>query len=319
MTGVRHPLAFSKDGHTLAALTRDGGAVVFMNLATGEPEQQFELENKRGRFGPFGPGAFSSSVALSDDLRTLACAQDDGTVRLWDTATRESTTLKVSDGPAELLALSPDGHGLLTRGRDWVVRRWDLRAGTNIAWRTEAFRVLLSPDGRLMASAGRSNVVQLWDATSLALRAKLECEESPGSGFGGFTATFSADGRLIAIVYQDDAIRLWDTTTGQLLGTCIGHKQAVRSVAFSPDAQTLATASDDSTLKLWNIATQQELLTVRQLGATLSGLLFSPDGRMLVGGSGAFSQSGGIRLFRAPLFRETDVAKVPANLEAASP
>jgi hypothetical protein len=48
------------------------------------------------------------------------------------------------------------------------------------------------------------------------------------------------------------------------------------------------------------------LLAIRQLGATLSDLTFSPDGRMLVGGSGVFSDQGGLRFFRAPVIGEID-------------
>ncbi len=154
--------------------------------------------------------------------------------------------------------------------------------------------------------------MQLWDAATLAPTVKLESEEQlAGGAFGpfgglGLSAAFSADGRVLAIAYQDDAIRLWETSTGKLLGACVGHKQGVRSVAFAPDGKTLATSSDDSTVRFWNVASQQELLTVRQLGATLTGLMFSPDGRMLVGGSGVFSDQGGLRFFRAPLLSEID-------------
>jgi WD40 repeat protein len=252
---------------------------------------------------------------LSDDLRRMAQAAEGGTVRLWDTETGEVTTLKVAEGGVDLVALSPDGKALITRGRDRVLRRWDLTSGTNTAWPVEAFNVFYSPDGRLIATTERSNAVQLWDAATLAAIAKLECEEQlAGVTFGGFgpfggiglPLAFSADGRVLAIGYQDDAIRLWDTSNGRSLGACIGHKQGVKSIAFAPDGRTLASSSDDSTVRFWNVASQQELLTLRQLGATLSGLMFSPDGRMLVGGSGAFSDQGGLKFFRAPLFGEID-------------
>ena len=111
------------------------------------------------------------------------------------------------------------------------------------------------------------------------------------------------------MVCQEDTICLWEVASGKLLGSCSGHKQRVQSIALSPDGKTLATSSDDGTLKFWNVATQQELLSIRQLGATLSGLQFSPDGRLLVGGSGAFAQTGGLRFFRAPPFNETDLAR----------
>ena len=305
LTTARHPQSFSKDGRTLAAATRYGFALVFIDIATGEAEKQFDLE--RGR-----PG--SLSFALSDDLRTMVQKGEEGTIRVTNTLTGEAMTLKGAEGGIELMALSPDGGTLITRGRERVLRRWNLSAGTNTIWAVEAFSVFYSPDGKLLATTGRSNVVQLWDAATWTPTVKLEPEEQLGGAtFGGFGPfgigppnAFSADGRVLAIACQDDSIRLWETSSGRLLGACIGHKQGVKSVAFAPDGKTLATSSDDSTVRFWNVASQQELLTIRQLGATLSDLTFSPDGRMLVGGSGVFSDQGGLRFFRAPVIGEID-------------
>ena len=301
LTGVRHPLAFSRDSRTLAGLTRDGTSLVFVNLATAEVEQQFELDRAKGRTSPFGLAA-----AISEDLRLFAYGRDDGTVRLWDMTARETNTLVVGDGPIESLLLSPDGRTLLTRSRGTPYQRWDLRTGTNSTWAASGFRTLLSPNQRVAATQGRGNEVHLLDATSLATLQELREEESPAAGL---IAAFSADSSMLAVAYQDDAIRLWDTRTGDLVGLCIGHKQGIRSVAFSPDGKTLATTSDDSTIKFWHVATQQELISIRDLGATLTGLMFSPDGHVLVGGSGAFSKSGGLRFFRAPTPHPTDAAR----------
>jgi WD40 repeat protein len=303
---VRQPLGFSRNGQTLAGLTREN-TVVFLNLATGEPEQQFHLEQpERGRFRfPRPPAA----ALVSEDLRTLAYAREDGTIRLWNTDTGETNTLKVSDGPVELLALSPDGQQLIVRGREWSLRKWDVAAGTNTPWRADVFRAIYSPDGRALAAFGRTNAVQLWDAATLTLRTNLVDEEQAAFGF---SAAFSRDSRLLAVVDQDDTIRLWDTTTGQSLGACAGHKQDVWSVAFSPDGKTLATASDDSTLKFWNVATRQELLTIRRLGGALRALHFSPDGQLLVGGTSSSSRTGGLYFYRAPRVDTADTPDAPA-------
>jgi WD40 repeat protein len=299
---LRQALGFSKDGRRLAALGRDGN-VVFLNVATSEIEQQFPIQNGRGRFMPFGP--FGQPVLMDDDLHKMVQGLGDGHVKIWDTRSDASTTLKISDGPVE--ALSPDGNILITRGREQSFHRWDLRSGTNTSWQTDGFKILFSPDGTRLASIGR-DTVQIWDSTTLQPLRTLECEEQPGFGPGS-AAAFSADSRSLAVVYHDDAIRVWELSSGKLLGTCIGHKQAVRSVAFSPAGKTLATSSDDSTLKLWNIATEQELLTIRHLGDTLNGLMFSPDGQVLVGATGTFSKAGGLRFFRAPSLTESSPAK----------
>jgi len=153
------------------------------------------------------------------------------------------------------------------------------------------------------ATAQTTNEVRLWDLAAGSLRTNLVIETPQMQP--GFVAAFSPDGRTLAIV-SFDIIHLWDVMTGQIVGTCAGHKQVVRAVAFSPDGRTLASASDDSTLKLWNVTTQQELLTIRRLGGNMSELLFSPDGQVLVSAGGFPSQSEGLRFYRAPLFNERD-------------
>ncbi len=313
------PLAFSPDGRMLAARRED--TVAFFNLATREPEQQFQLEERRPRFrsgpnsrprGPgrafpsFGPGA--PRAVVSADLQTIAENQGDGSVKLVNTETRASTTLNVCERPLDCIALSPDGRTLITGGWFEGLRWWDLRHGTNALLETEARRVLFAPDGRTLAAFGRENNIELWDMASHSLRTNLVSEAHPS-----VAATFSDDGSLLAVVCSDDAVRLWNATNGVFLGTCVGHKQTVFSVAFSPDGKTLATSSDDSTLKLWHVATQQELLTIRRLGNALRNLKFSPDGRMLVADSGLTSGAGGLRFYRAPPFSETDAPDGRAN------
>ncbi len=286
VAGTWQPAAISKDSRTVAALNRNG-MVGFINIATHEVEQQFQL----------GQGWFRSaaSISLSDDLSTLVQPVDDGSVRIWNTATRESTTLKVTDGPVDQATLSPDGKSLVTAGRGRNVRWWDLGSGTNLAVGGEVHKVVFSRDGRTMAALRRGNTVEVWDVATRMARTNFLVETQ-----FGFEVTLSADGRLLAVAGNDDAVHLFDTVTGKTIGHCYGHKQDIFSIAFSPDGKTLATASDDSTLKLWNVATQQELLTIRRLGGGLRGLTFSPDGQVLVGGGSFSQQSGGLRFYHAP-------------------
>jgi WD40 repeat protein len=125
-------------------------------------------------------------------------------------------------------------------------------------------------------------------------------------------AVFSPDGRIFATADStanyENAIRLWDAVTGKSLGACIGHKQAVRSIAYSPDGKTLASSSDDSSLKLWNVETLQELLTIHLDDGPVSNLRFSPDGTLLATASGSVSKPHTIRLFHAPTPDQADPA-----------
>jgi hypothetical protein len=51
----------------------------------------------------------------------------------------------------------------------------------------------------------------------------------------------------------------------------------------------------------------------------MRGLLFSPDGRLLVAGSSFSVATGGIRLYRAPLFSETGAAKAEPDRKTERP
>ncbi len=302
------PLAFSKDGGTLVALTGDD-SVSFFNTTTGDLEKRFSLESEgSGRMQRFPvgsqqraptnrPGRWMQVIAGSSDLRTLVQGQPDGSVRIASIDGSEPRLLKVSNRPLELLALSPDGRVLITGSRGEQPRWWNLPAETSEPWPVEALRVQFSPDGRTAAAFVRDDAVQLWDVATRTLRVTLEGESALGN-----SAAFSMDGKLFASAWQNDTIRLWDAFTGALLGTFAGHKQPVFSVAFSPDGRTLASVSDDSTLRLWNVATQQELLVDQRLGEPFSSVLFSPDGRLLIAGGGGRAP----HVYRAPLLSETE-------------
>jgi len=299
IAGASTPLGFSKDSRALAAFDRPDG-VVFFNLETSEPVQQIPLDVPRAMVGPHF--RFGTPIAISEDLGTLVQGLGDGAIKIRNTETGDTSTLKASDRPTGPVALSPDGRYLVTCEHDQLARLWDLRTGTNAFLPVESPRVFFSPDGRLLAALNpRENSVQVLDLETRMVRTNLALDTQPG-----FSAAFAPDSRTLAVTYQDDTIRLWDAATGTLIGTCAGHKQPVFSVAFSPDGKTLASASDDSTLKLWSVATQQELLTDRRLGGAMAGLMFSPDGRLLVGGSSPFSPTSGLRLFRAPLLSEIE-------------
>jgi WD40 repeat protein len=67
------------------------------------------------------------SVALSPDGSTLAAADSDGTVSLWDLATGQATaTLFGHTEHVWSVAFSPDGHTLAAGSMDGTVRLWAL-------------------------------------------------------------------------------------------------------------------------------------------------------------------------------------------------
>jgi WD40 repeat protein/serine/threonine protein kinase len=312
--GARVPLAFSTNGALLAALSRSN-TILFLDLKAGAAVNELVLEPPRPASPPpgfpRGPAPVFRMIlpmpllGISADLRTVATAQFDGTVKRIHTDSGESTTWPAADPGTAALALSPDARTLVTAGWNGDLRWWDVRHGTNIVLPSAGGRALFSPDSRTLALFHRQGGIEFWDVATRTMRTNLMVDPAPMLiGASAFPAGFSPDAALLAMACDDDSIRLLDVRRMVLVGALVGHKQNVYTVAFSPDGKTIATASDDSTLKFWNVATQQELFSIRRLGGGLRALHFSPDGRLLVAGTSSTLITGGLRVFRAPLFSE---------------
>jgi WD40 repeat protein/serine/threonine protein kinase len=223
------------------------------------------------------------AVNFAPDGRMLASASPDGSVRLWDVATRRPIlSLEGFEGQVGSLAFTPDGALLAIASNNGRIHLWDVASRRQVASLPDTVRgkeIAITPDGKLLASAGyESGPIKLWDIPTRSQRASL-----PGSGPWQCVA-ISPDGRILAASKKDTTVRLWDLVTRQETGVLPGHRAHVTCLAFSPNGKMLAACDHDGTIKLWDPATQQEWKTLRGQTASYYSVAFSPDGKTLITG-----------------------------------
>jgi WD40 repeat protein/serine/threonine protein kinase len=201
-------------------------------------------------------GAALKVATFSPVGEILATAHRDGTIWLWDVATRKRLRSLKDSGQDDIapLAFSPDGRILASAGPDQRVTLRYVASGGGLAKRLvghTAWIVSLAfaPDGRAVASGSADGTVIIWDVADpphSSLRIRLE-----GNAGAIWKVAYSPDGATIAASSEDGTVKLWDPTTGRQRCTLVGHTARVNTLAFSPDGLILATGDATGTIRLW--------------------------------------------------------------------
>ena len=136
------------------------------------------------------------------------------------------------------VAVSPDGHFIVSGSNDKTVKVWNTASGRllrSLDGHTDSVRaVAVSPDGRFIVSGSNDKTVKVWDAASGRLLRSLD-----GHTDRVRAVAVSPDGRTIVSGSHDRTIRAWDLASGESR-MLFWNDAAIFSLALSGDGQLLA-------------------------------------------------------------------------------
>ena len=194
-------------------------------------------------------GGYDNFIAFAPDGETIATANRDGALWIWDTETGE-----------ELNEFAPPVD-------------------------ENATSVAFDPEGESVALGNWDGDVFIWNVESGELVAELE---NPGDYGYASRIDFAPDGEHIAVagaqVEFDDVVRIWNVDDGSDAGT-IPFESQTRAVAYAQDGSQLAGAGGASIIIVdpdgLDVIHEIELEVDPEVSSWITDLAYSPDGRML--------------------------------------
>ncbi|CAA6808964.1 MAG: High-affnity carbon uptake protein Hat/HatR [uncultured Sulfurovum sp.] len=224
---------------------------------------------------------FVKGATFSKDEQKILSWSHDGTVKLWETQSKEA--LQTFEHKDKVLgaSFSKDEQKILSWSRDGTMKLWDtqskeaLQSFKHEDWVNGAS---FSKDEQQILSWSGDGTVKLWDSKSNeALQSfKHECWVKG--------ASFSKDEQQILSWSRDGTVKLWDSKSNEALQS-FKHESSVYGATFSKDEQQILSWSGDGTVKLWDSKSNEALQSFKH-ESSVYGATFSKDEQQILSWSG---------------------------------
>jgi WD40 repeat protein len=253
-------------------------------------------------------------AAFSADGKRLLAAGDDGSARVFDTATWAPTGAPLHLPSAITHGAFTTGGGVALAGSGGEVAVHTAKGLVLLTAHTGEVRALQPLPGRRILTAGTDGVTRVSDeedrtkAREWKHAAAVLCSAASADGAlivsgcadgkarlldtatGAVKAELTHPGKVLATAWRpggkqfatacsDGGIRLW-TAEGKAVYNRL-HRAGVVHLAFSPDGSKLASSSDDHSAHVWNVEDGIQMATMSHAGG-VNGAAFSGDGKLVL-------------------------------------
>jgi guanine nucleotide-binding protein subunit beta-2-like 1 protein len=212
-----------------------------------------------------GHSHFVEDVIISSDAQFALSGSWDGTLRLWNLRTGETSVRFIGHSKDVLsVAFSADNRQIVSGSRDKTIKLWNTLGECKYTIQEQDGHsewvscVRFSPvtSNPIIVSAGWDKLVKVWNLTNCKLRTNLV-------GHTGYinTVTVSPDGSLCASGGKDGVAMLWDLAEGKRLYS-LDAGDIINALCFSPNRYWLCAATG-TCVKIWDLESKSTVDELR--------------------------------------------------------